>query len=158
MVLEDYSIVNGWAVIDLVKDLMQGKLSTFGWDILLNRYHLYRYQMLMHIRTHTNEKPYKCHICNKGFTRAENLKIHHRSHSGEKPYVCPVSGCNKSYSNSSDRFKHTRTHLIEKPYSCKVSGCQKSYTDPSSLRKHVKNHHNYLNVEHSNIPLDLTLK
>ncbi|KAJ0181047.1 hypothetical protein K1T71_003132 [Dendrolimus kikuchii] len=97
-----------------------------------------RYKMLVHVRTHTNERPHTCSQCNKSFSRAENLKIHLRSHSGEKPYVCPYEGCGKAYSNSSDRFKHTRTHAVEKPYCCKVPGCNKRYTDPSSLRKHVK--------------------
>lgn len=97
-----------------------------------------RYKMLVHIRTHTKEKPHHCPECYKSFSRAENLKIHIRSHSGEKPYVCPVEGCSKAYSNSSDRFKHSRTHSMTKPYFCKVQGCTKRYTDPSSLRKHVK--------------------
>lgn len=97
-----------------------------------------RYKMLVHVRTHTKEKPHHCTECTKSFSRAENLKIHQRSHSGEKPYVCQVEGCNKAYSNSSDRFKHTRTHSTEKPYFCKFPSCSKRYTDPSSLRKHVK--------------------
>lgn len=106
--------------------------------------------MLVHVRTHTKEKPHLCNVegCNKSFSRAENLKIHTRSHSGEKPYKCPIEGCIKAYSNSSDRFKHTRTHSTDKPYFCKIQGCQKRYTDPSSLRKHIKTFkHENLSIE-----------
>ncbi|XP_023950477.2 zinc finger protein GLIS2 [Bicyclus anynana] len=109
-----------------------------------------RYKMLVHVRTHTNERPHTCNQCQKSFSRAENLKIHLRSHSGEKPYICPYEGCGKAYSNSSDRFKHTRTHTVDKPYCCKVPGCNKRYTDPSSLRKHVKTYKHFTN-ERDNI-------
>lgn len=111
----------------------------------MSYFFFFRYKMLVHVRTHTNEKPHHCFQCDKSFSRAENLKIHARSHTGERPYVCPVEGCNKAYSNSSDRFKHTRTHAVDKPYCCKVPGCPKRYTDPSSLRKHVKTYRHYVN-------------
>ncbi|KAJ9577542.1 hypothetical protein L9F63_005915 [Diploptera punctata] len=123
----------------------QGGLFYCGWEGCTrgDRGFNARYKMLVHVRTHTNEKPHHCFKCDKSFSRAENLKIHARSHTGERPYVCPVPGCGKAYSNSSDRFKHTRTHSVDKPYVCKVPGCPKRYTDPSSLRKHVKTYRHF---------------
>lgn len=64
--------------------------SFFSIILLIFFYYFFnRYKMLVHVRTHTNERPHTCNQCNKSFSRAENLKIHLRSHSGEKPYVCP---------------------------------------------------------------------
>jgi hypothetical protein len=44
--------------------------------------------MLVHVRTHTNEKPHHCFKCDKSFSRAENLKIHARSHTGR--WLCKL--------------------------------------------------------------------
>lgn len=48
--------------------------------------------LLLHMRTHTNEKPYECNICQSRFSLNCNLKRHMMIHTGEKPYKCDVCG------------------------------------------------------------------
>lgn len=40
----------------------------------------------------SNERPYKCTFCGKGFNQEGNLNIHMRSHTGEQPYRCKICG------------------------------------------------------------------
>jgi KRAB domain-containing zinc finger protein len=47
---------------------------------------------------HTVDKPYKCDICGKGFSKNYNLQTHIRTHTGDKPYKCDV--CGKGFSHN----------------------------------------------------------
>nr|KAF6331406.1 zinc finger protein 343 [Myotis myotis] len=44
-----------------------------------------------HQVTLSEEKPYVCRECGRGFNNKSNLNRHHRTHSMEKPYVCESS-------------------------------------------------------------------
>ena len=38
------------------------------------------------------KRKYKCRVCGKGFSQAQNVGIHMRQHTGDKPYSCDVCG------------------------------------------------------------------
>ncbi len=81
------------------------------------------------MRTHTEEKPYKCDVCNKYFNVSSALTTHMRNHTGEKPYQCLV--CDKCFKQSGHVTAHMRTHRGEKPYECK--DCHKRFPHASSV-------------------------
>ena len=55
---------------------------------------------------HTEEKPWKCSICNKRFGRSDYLVKHERCHTGEKPHLCTI--CNKRFIQRSVLTKHLK--------------------------------------------------
>lgn len=96
-----------------------------------------------HSRTHVVNKNFKCNICSKMFSQGSHLIDHLNRHNGLRPHICLV--CNKSFQQSSTLKDHLRTHSTEKPFLC--SQCGKSFNNPSNLRQHVKRHLNLKEYE-----------
>ncbi|CAL8284503.1 unnamed protein product [Gadus morhua 'NCC'] len=92
--------------------------------------------MIVHMRTRPDEKPYGCDQCTKSFSQKGNLKIHMSTHSGEKPYRCDQ--CAKHYSQSYTLKMHMRTHTGEKPHRC--DQCTKCFSVKGSLKIHLRTH------------------
>src|SRR6266516_1562857 len=52
----------------------------------------------------TEDKIFKCNVCNKEFTKAEHLNVHKRTHAGEKRQHCGL--CNKTFKCKSALIQH----------------------------------------------------
>ncbi len=53
-----------------------------------------------------SEKRHICQKCNRRFSRPSGLIIHNRSHTGEKPFKCSRVECGKAFSVRSNRKRH----------------------------------------------------
>ncbi|KAK5905903.1 hypothetical protein CgunFtcFv8_001817 [Champsocephalus gunnari] len=97
-------------------------------------YHLNRHRL-----SHSDEKPFSCHICQQRFKRKDRMSHHVRSHQGgvEKPYVCPH--CGKAFSRPDHLNSHVRqVHSSERPFKCPT--CESSFATKDRLRAHMIRH------------------
>ncbi|XP_069804993.1 zinc finger protein 679-like isoform X2 [Dendropsophus ebraccatus] len=90
----------------------------------------------VHMKRHSGVRPYQCSECGKSFRDNWNLKVHQKIHTGETPYRCAI--CDKGFIQYATYMKHQRIHTGEKPYSCCY--CNKRFTNSSNLVRHYRTH------------------
>ena len=81
---------------------------------------------------------YKCRKCDVFFPKWQ-MVLHIRSHTGEKPYVCDFEGCNKAFSRPGILREHKkRTHEKLLQHTCPV--CEKKFYGRSVMLQHIVIH------------------
>ncbi|XP_013420586.2 transcriptional repressor CTCF [Lingula anatina] len=96
-----------------------------------------RYLLTRHMRSHSEERPHKCSICERGFKTIASLQNHINTHTGVRPHKCKE--CDAAFTTSGELVRHVRyRHSFIKPHKCPE--CDYASVELSKLKRHIRSH------------------
>ena len=98
-----------------------------------------KHMRLVHSEEHVVDLPFRCDICQKGFTGFSELKNHLTVHSDERSHSCPE--CNNRFKTKYQLGTHMKTHRVPDQM---CSMCAACFTSPTKLKLHIDRVHKKL--------------
>lgn len=96
-------------------------------------------ELQRHMLSHMNIKPYVCNICQKSFSRPNNLKMHtqevHCDSKDQRNFTCIK--CKKSFCTLRRLKCHIRRHILSKNPHYQCENCKRKFSTKQDLLQHT---------------------